>query len=400
MVLMATPPPATAAEPPTTTPTREPGAAQALSTGGNTALTQVAAAGDNVHVVYQDRTVRPGGMSTVVHRLSENGGRTFATRKIISSLFGGDSLTPVVAARADDVYIAWKATTSKDDPSLGNAEIFVAVSRDKGRSFGQPQKLDADTADSMNPVVVTDGISAHVAWSDLDGRVMLARSNDHGLTWSPARQLGRGYGASVDIAQDGAHLAVAWANGGVVQVADSTDRGATFGPARTVAPANGYDPEVAVVGVSTIVAWGDWTEKTVRTASGTAGGGYGAPSSLPPTGHTWVSSLVADDRGHLLLTVQSNGVSEKGASVWSSTDTGSTWTMTTFRPTATGANATVLRAEDEHPEARLTYTVPERFKDHDGDGVLDERQSPADVHPTAYSVTFVRSSRDGRPRRC
>jgi hypothetical protein len=376
-VVAVSPPPAGAA------PAAEPGTAQRLGPN-NSALTSMAAAGDDVHVVYQDRTVRPGGMSTVVLRRSEDGGRTFAGRQVISSLTGGDSLTPVVAAAGDDVHVAWKATTSKDSPSLGNAEIFVSTSRDRGKTFDPPVLLDADTADSMNPVVVTDGTTVHVAWSDLQGRVRLARSGDHGASWTPAADLGRGYGAVVSIAQDDAHVAVAWAAGGAVRVVDSTDRGASFGTARDLGT-NGYQPKVAVIGVTTVVAWGDWATDTVHTVEGVAGV-YGAPTALPPSGQSWVSSLVADDRGHLLLTAQPDTSPEQGVSVWSSTDFGGSWTLSAVRPEATGAAAAVHRAEVEQPEARLTYTAAERFRDHDGDGILDERQSPADVHPSAFTV--------------
>ncbi len=71
---------------------------------------------------------------------------------------------PAISARGRDVAVAW--FTAKED----QGHAFVAFSRDAGRTFGAPTRVDAESSQGRVGVELVDGTSAIVTWVELTGQ--------------------------------------------------------------------------------------------------------------------------------------------------------------------------------------------------------------------------------------
>lgn len=110
---------------------------------------------------------------------------------------GRVSATPSVAARDAFVAVAWSATAS------GSGDVYLAVSRDGGRQFGDPVRVNDQPGEARNggempprvalvtPAAPSADPAIVVVWRAKTPvtSIRYARSNDGGRTFSPARSL-------------------------------------------------------------------------------------------------------------------------------------------------------------------------------------------------------------------
>jgi len=102
---------------------------------------------------------------------------------------GRAASTPSIAARGDLVVVAFSASAPG-----GATDIYAATSRDGGRSFGAPARVntvdgDARVSGEQPPRVAVTGTEIVVVWSakgPKGTRLLQARSTDGGETFSPA----------------------------------------------------------------------------------------------------------------------------------------------------------------------------------------------------------------------
>ncbi len=95
------------------------------------------------------------------------------------------------------LYVAWTRFTRYGSPSPDDSSfIYVAVSRDGGRSFSRPQRLPAAGGDALDgdntvegavPAVGPEG-QVYLAWSGPRG-IEFTSSRDGGRSWAPARTI-------------------------------------------------------------------------------------------------------------------------------------------------------------------------------------------------------------------
>ncbi len=102
---------------------------------------------------------------------------------------GRSNATPSIAADGDVVAIAWGASTP-----AGATDVYAAVSRDGGRTFGPPVRVsDAEGEARLNgeqpPRVALRGAAITVVWTTKGKngtRLVQSRSDDRGLTFAKA----------------------------------------------------------------------------------------------------------------------------------------------------------------------------------------------------------------------
>jgi len=100
--------------------------------------------------------------------------------------------TPSIAADGDTVAVAWGARGES------GTDVFVAVSKDAGRTFAAPARVNNATGTArlggeMPPRVAVSGRRVDVLWTarSPETTILLARSLDDGRTFAAARALQR-----------------------------------------------------------------------------------------------------------------------------------------------------------------------------------------------------------------
>ncbi len=88
---------------------------------------------------------------------------------------------PEIAAFGDNVYVVWSDRTS------GSFEIFFRVSRDSGVTFESPINISENNGHSVDPIIVVDESSLQISWRDnwnSSSYRILSRSSQDGILFS------------------------------------------------------------------------------------------------------------------------------------------------------------------------------------------------------------------------
>lgn len=221
--------------------------------------------------------------------------------------------SPQLAAVGQRVYVVWHEALGD-----GLSNVWLAASRDGGRSFGEPVRVSTNPAgavDELHPSVAADGTRVVVAWQELTsgrdddrGRIELARFDPDGRLlgnpirvddedtsgkWLPAVALSGGTPIVAwiderDKGPDGESLEHVYA-------ARATDVATAFGPSVRVdagAPValslhldNKWAPTIATSGARAFVAWADFRNYNWEI--------FGARSD--DGGRAWDSNVRIDD---------------------------------------------------------------------------------------------------------
>jgi len=115
--------------------------------------------GDNVYVVYYDRT---SGKYDIYLRKSTDKGVTWQAAKKLTNNAGGSEI-PDMAVKGTNICVAWQ------DATPGNYEIYYKQSTDGGASWEAEQRLTDNTADSTYPAVACNSSKVYVVWQNVHG---------------------------------------------------------------------------------------------------------------------------------------------------------------------------------------------------------------------------------------
>ena len=117
------------------------------NTAGESGAPAVAASGNNVYVVW-GIDITPGNF--ILYRRSTDGGASFGDAMNLNDASGQRADAPDVAASGNNVYVVWR-----DKTSLGGViDTFYIRSTDGGASFGSTVNISNDPIlDSANPAV-------------------------------------------------------------------------------------------------------------------------------------------------------------------------------------------------------------------------------------------------------
>lgn len=187
--------------------------------------------GDRLFVAWRDKAdpdpeVVGEFPGRILLRYSEDGGQSFLPLDGEIRLDAGDAADPQAEARAPAIACAAPETVAVawEDDRAGESQIFLAVSRDAGKTWGEELRVDDAPAgvSARAPSVAMAGDDPprlHVAWEDdREGRtdVYVATSEDGGSTWSEgARVTGSPAAGSAPpeqwvLAAEGSQATVAW----------------------------------------------------------------------------------------------------------------------------------------------------------------------------------------------
>lgn len=269
-----------------------------------------------LYVVWEDSRA---GTSGIWFNASTDGGETWMTADVRLDAGAVGAYRPSIACAGDRAWVAWE---DERDGQLRNRNIYLASTRDGGRSWMEhPAPLDGDTegaAMSRGPRVIAVEDSLYVTWFDSRSGaydILLQSSLDRGATWRdvPVRVdtdgAGQAYSAWPQVAANAAgDVVVTWedARSGAsdIYVNHSPDFGASFpgSDTRLDLGADGSDsflPQLAMDGDVAAIAWHDTREgegRTVLVSASQDGGltwpeaplrmdpdGEGASDSLRPT---------------------------------------------------------------------------------------------------------------------
>lgn len=214
-------------------------------------MPRIAAGGpDTLHVLWQEIIFSGGSHGgDILYARSLDGGRSFSQPMNLSRSPGGDGKGSLdrdtwsngsldLAAGADGrVYAAW---TEYD------GALWLARSRDGGRSFTPPQRIAGDAArPARGPSLALGGGKVYLAWAvgeDPDADIRVSSSLDDGASFAPPVLVGAG-GARADaprLAFDGGgrlhlvYLEQAGKQPAVIRHARSDGPGVAFGTPRTL----------------------------------------------------------------------------------------------------------------------------------------------------------------------
>lgn len=187
---------------------------------GNSVEPQIAVSGSSVYVVWQDGR---SGSTDIYFNRSTDGGATWLTSDLrldTDAPGAAASEYPQIAVAGSNVYVVWQ--DRRNGPSA-NSDIYVNYSTDGGATWSsQDVRINTSLAGSsaaVRPQLVASGSAVHVAWQDnRNGRddIYFNRSTDAGATWLGAdvrldtNGAGRTYSQMPDIAQSGSSVYVTW----------------------------------------------------------------------------------------------------------------------------------------------------------------------------------------------
>lgn len=141
---------------------------------------QVAAAGSNVYVVWQESA--NGRNYDIFFKRSQDQASTFENGSITNlSKNSGFSEHPQLAVSENSVYVVWADNTS------GNKEVLFAKSADSGSSFDKAKDLSDSSSDSYNQEIAAFESSVYVVWQEQDDEgnnaIVFRASKDGGNTF-------------------------------------------------------------------------------------------------------------------------------------------------------------------------------------------------------------------------
>jgi hypothetical protein len=225
-------------------------------------LPQIAAAGSNVYVVWQEENpIEPD----IFFITSINSGENFESYTNLSNSDDVTSLSPQIAAAGSNVYVVWQ------DYATGEAEIFFIVSSNAGQDFDVPvpvSKVEPGRVSEFPQIAAVDS-NVYVVWHEIDfiseSDIFFTASSNAGQDFGEPDNLSMNEGFSIfpQLDTSGQNLNVVWEDYSTGQkevfFRASTDTGSSFSTIFQVSDANDDSgmPQIAVQGSNCHIVWED-----------------------------------------------------------------------------------------------------------------------------------------------
>jgi hypothetical protein len=140
---------------------------------------------NNVYVIWKESDKN---QTDVFFSKSSDYGSTFDSPMNLS-MDKGDSLISrdtQIRAVGDNIFVVFSAEINK------NREVYVTISRDKGKTFEEPINISNNSGNSQLPQVYSDGNNLFVLWEDdSNGNfdILLRQSIDKGHSFGPIKNI-------------------------------------------------------------------------------------------------------------------------------------------------------------------------------------------------------------------
>ena len=229
------------------------------NTPGPSAGPRMVISGDSVYLVWEEFT---DSNLEIFFASSTDGGTTFSESVNLSNTLDGSSNGPKIAAADDNVYVVWQDTFPAND-------IFFAASTDGGATFSEPINVSNSSA-SASPQLAASGDNVYLAWEDSalgNPDIFFAASTDGGATFSESINVSNttdGFSSTAQLAvSENGIINLAWVDAEIstdIFLASSTDGGTTFSEPINVSNTEGGAPSlsgIAATGDSVYVVWQD-----------------------------------------------------------------------------------------------------------------------------------------------
>lgn len=192
---------------------------------------KMAVSDNNVYVVWEDFTPKNWD---IFFTASKDNGASFSDAINLSNNVA-ESGRPQIAVAGNNVYVVWQDFTSK------SYDIFFRTSNDNGVSFGDVINLSNNSGNLADPKrsdpahIAASGSNVYVTWV-YDGDMFFRASNDSGASFSDAIKLNSdtafaGSFLRPHLAISGSNLYLIWVYNNDIFFRASKDSGVNFGEA-------------------------------------------------------------------------------------------------------------------------------------------------------------------------
>ncbi len=200
---------------------------------------EIAAAGNDVYVVWQEDDLRINAQSDPGIMFSSSADKGESFKKSLSLSNSAYKSYPKVAAYGNSVYIVWNVGIIGEN-NVNNKDngIFLAKSTDNGNNFNNPIKLNSEWNSIGESQVVAYENNVYVVWGGnpdkkVAGNLFYTMSPDNGDSFSNAISLTGRDTLNVEVASDNDDVYIAWQgvlpdDNEEIFVKKSSDAGATF----------------------------------------------------------------------------------------------------------------------------------------------------------------------------
>ena len=236
-------------------------AAKRLTDTTNCSYTpQIAVSGANIYIVWQETV---SGYGAVWFLKSIDGGAHWQPMKMLTDNLH-DTRNPALAVSGANVYMAWS------DLTPGNYDIYFRMSADSGATWQGKKRISNNTGHSLTPHIAGKGANVYIAWEDRtpgNPEIYFRKSADNGATWLTAQRITNNIGGSClgNIALRQSTLFLVWEDDSSgnhdIFMRQSANGGSSWQAAKQLTNNAGYseDPAAAVNDTNVFVVWEDTT---------------------------------------------------------------------------------------------------------------------------------------------
>ncbi len=139
----------------------------------------MAVVGDSVYLAWQD--TRDDSEGDIFFARSTDGGQAWGPNiQVNDDLPGVEQSAPYLAARGNDVYLAWH-----DEREGGEGDVYFARSTNGGQSWSANQRVNGNTFSVVGAPAIATGAGSrlHATWATSKTLIYTNRSADAGQSW-------------------------------------------------------------------------------------------------------------------------------------------------------------------------------------------------------------------------